>query len=99
MKHTSGPWSIRLDKPSDKYRMALVVTTASSARAKAINCTCSGDSYAADCANARLIAAAPDLVAALERAIIELQAMSGWDKLTPTMIQARAALKRAKEGA
>jgi hypothetical protein len=48
--------------------MALVVTSTTNAirRVQAIDCTGSGETYAEDCANARLIAAAPELLEALQ---------------------------------
>jgi hypothetical protein len=52
-------------------------------------------------ANARLIAAAPDLLAALEYAAAELESMNktlGWkDGEWPSVTQARAAIAKAKD--
>ena len=72
-KHTPGPWIARCDRHSASNRMALVITTASSAskRVQAIDCTGSAESYGGDCANARLIAAAPELLAACEAAMAD----------------------------
>ena len=72
-KFTPGPWTAILDKPTEKrYRMALVGTTAGNA---AIDCTRSGESFAQDCANARLVAAAPDLLNSLREAVAMLDAI------------------------
>lgn len=66
-KHTPGPWTAIVDKglsPDKGYRMALVATHAKGHRVTAIDCTRSGDSFEQDAANAHLIEAAPDLLAA-----------------------------------
>lgn len=82
MKHTQGPWTAHLEKPKKKkgiYNppMSLVVTNSNSERATAIDCTCSGASKEEDDANARLIAAAPELLHALECALGDIAQRSG----------------------
>lgn len=61
-KHTPGPW---LDESAGSD--AMVRTCANADRAMMIDCTRSGNTPTEDKSNARLIAAAPDLLAALER--------------------------------
>ncbi len=65
MSHTPGPWTLLVDhhRTDRRRRMALVSTP--NAR-MSIDCTDSGATYRDDCDNARLIAAAPDLLAALK---------------------------------
>lgn len=72
-KHTPGPWAVECDPirvgkryPSGLPRMALVITGDGKL---AIDCTGSGDGYKTDCANATLIAAAPELLEAAREAI------------------------------
>jgi hypothetical protein len=59
--HTPGPWIVQLDRSTKGKapRMALVVAGGRAA----IDCTGSGKDFNQDCANAKLIAAAPDLLA------------------------------------
>jgi hypothetical protein len=65
--HTPGPWHAVCDpeKTAKRKRMALVATHSGNPHDMAIDCTDSGKNYAEDCANARLIAAAPQLAEAL----------------------------------
>jgi hypothetical protein len=63
MNHTPGPWT---DESIGKD--AMVSTHAEADRAMMIDCTRSGCRIKEDQANARLIAAAPDLLEALNRA-------------------------------
>ncbi len=73
-KHTPGPWADVSDDPKARHesrRMALVST--SYAGGQAIDCTRSGKSFAEDCANARLVAASPDMLAALIACYSDLQ--------------------------
>lgn len=68
MKHTPGPWFDISDDAKGRPnmpRMAMVSTSYAGSR-QAIDCTGSGENYAQDCANARLIAAAPELLGALK---------------------------------
>lgn len=64
-KHTPGPWTALCD-PSTvrKNRMAMVAT--SHKEGMCIDVTTSGANYSEDMANARLIAAAPELLEALK---------------------------------
>ena len=51
--HTPGPWRAMVNKPKARQPMALVATLDGD---MSIDCTRSGQDYAEDCANARLIA-------------------------------------------
>lgn len=62
-KHTPGPWWVVADDPRDRNFAALVATSTAT---YSIDCTRSGADRHEDMANAHLIAAAPDLLAALE---------------------------------
>lgn len=73
MKPTPPPWTAQCDKAGKPGAMALVVTSAKGARCRAIDCTGSGETYAEDCANARLIATAPDMRKALHNIAFGLQ--------------------------
>jgi hypothetical protein len=88
--HTPGPWEAYIDG-----QISSVNTFAESDRAMLIDITRSGTSVKQDNANARLIAAAPDLLAALERlyAALSLDA-----DMVLACEQARAALAKAKGG-
>ena len=97
-KYTPGPWSAQCDRHSARNRMALVITTASSAskRVQAIDCTGSAESYGGDCANARLIAVAPELLKALEMLLQDYQcALSSSRQITNIVEDARAAIAKA----
>jgi len=65
---TPGPWTAILDKRKSQTPMALVTTGADHL---AIDCRKSGTNYTEDCANARLVAAAPDLLVALKTLLEE----------------------------
>jgi hypothetical protein len=86
--HTPGPW----EDLSDGH-WASVRTTHHAGHA--IDCNHSGKNAAEDCANARLIAAAPDLLAALKAA-------RDWDTLAadgisdPVLSQITAAIAKAE---
>lgn len=67
---TPGPWAAQCDKPKSKNPMALIITPGGRA---AIDATNSGSSYAEDCANARLVAAAPELYANTEHMLDRLE--------------------------
>ncbi len=60
MSHTPGKWNAICDPPKTKLSRMALVTTPSDGRA--IDATGSGNNYAEDCANARLISAAPELL-------------------------------------
>lgn len=68
-KHTAftpGPWRAECDLPGGILPMAMVATGAKGKKIRAIDVTDSGRDYLESCANARLIAAAPDLLEALK---------------------------------
>lgn len=95
-KHTPGPWEAILDEKQPRRRGGVVAGRMALVRAggdMCIDCTHSGNNYEEDAANARLIAAAPDLLAALESLLNALPSAT----THPAIQQARAALARAKE--
>lgn len=66
--HSPGPWKAATDhhRTNKRKRMALVATTNGR---MSIDCTESDETYAPDCANARLIAEAPAMAALLARLV------------------------------
>lgn len=68
MSHTPGPWTAILDHHRVHKRKRMAMVSTSHGRI-AIDATNSGATYADDCANARLIAAAPELLAALKQIV------------------------------
>lgn len=84
--HTPGPWRV-------EFRLNRLMVRAGEADVVAVAMPDEQDSKA----NARLIAAAPDLLAALEMFVDQYQG-SGQDEreLRPEMIAARAAIAKAK---
>lgn len=69
-KHTPGPWVAQIDKHIKRGRkplprMALVMVGGG----QAIDCTYSGVDFEESAANARLIAAAPEMLEALKAAL------------------------------
>ena len=91
-QHTKGPWSAQVDplQMSKRFgpRMALVSTNAGDGTV-CIDCTGSGTSFDESAANARLIAAAPALLEALELVLRGLDA--GTVKAQPIMDMDRTA--------
>ena len=89
-EHTSGPWEHSFDysiysrgRPEGDLKIARVAMTVD----------------ASDLANARLIAAAPDLLAALEEMTTEYHAVregQGWYYELESITKARAAIAKAK---
>ncbi len=81
--HTPGPWgaSDNTGKVMQSYSQPSVVHGTGEHRLKLI-CGCFGDIGGPDvaAANARLIAAAPDLLAALDKAIHMVHAKGGMDQ-------------------
>jgi hypothetical protein len=85
-KHTPGPWIYYADLPSDDPNWH-IVTTANKMRVLANVHIEPGNLM--DEANARLIAAAPDLLAALKNAVAQLERL-GSDGLSSGAIDALA---------
>lgn len=85
--HTPGPWNVSRLGPS------YIEQTGGSLVASAIETR--GDSYLA---NARLIAAAPELLAALDNlaGLIEDYILAGYDFNDDTTAQARSAIAKAR---
>jgi hypothetical protein len=102
--HTKGPWRDVSDHKRGRASsrpMALVSTT--HLTGVCIDCTGSGASFAEDCANAALIAAAPDLLEALRTVLDSMGALTKQHELENHMrpeeaAQVWAALAKA-EGA
>lgn len=65
--HTPGPWAAIVAKPSKKDQRGTAMVRAGGSMA--IECADSGDTFAESAANARLIAAAPDLLTQLRVAL------------------------------
>lgn len=98
-KHTPGPWTAicddnfkRVTKHDGHTRMALISTSATDERVIAIDCTSSGADYDEDCANAALIASAPEMYAALEDAIklLEHHVRPEWEQTKFRRVLAKA---------
>ena len=97
---TPGPWDAICDSPRapSRQRMALVATDVGT---RAADFTGSGKTYAADCANARLAADAPMLLAQRNELLAKLEELTGQcedcgyaENYTPS---ARALIARIKE--
>ena len=67
-KHTPGPWEALVEKKSKYFPKGSAMVRTGEGRL-AIDCNDSGDTKESSAANAYLIAAAPDLLAALEAAL------------------------------
>lgn len=87
-KHTPGPWTA--EEPPHRCGLPYVPVVATTMIARVYS-TCYGDDAQA-AANAQLIAAAPELLAALERVLADVPC----DGLDDWEIQARAAIAKAK---
>jgi len=99
--HTPGPWKV-----NRKYKMS--VETCADGQGVNLIAECSDPdgfrSAGEDQANAILIAAAPELLAALENAANVLAGIATGDlktigKDSPALVQARSAIAKAKGGA
>lgn len=92
--HTPGPWVFYADTPSTEPNWH-IVTTANRMRVLA-NVHIEPDN-AMDLANARLIAAAPDLLEACKAALaVATLAYRGVSAAEPLIEQLRAAIEKAK---
>lgn len=92
MKHTPGPWTVDDSVPDE----AVYVMCPSGTIANVGPCGTPDDE---DKANARLIAAAPDLLEALKNTLCYLEADSDDDTEREDYAQANAALAKAKREA
>lgn len=88
--HTPGPWTAKPWTYENGKRTVCTIQTDTDAIAQVLDLWCPDDRTAEKEANARLIAAAPDLLAAL-RAVIRVA-----DRATDEFDQARAALAKAE---
>lgn len=87
-KHTPGPWRYRQITALSVYAFYIIDGDASLVAEVAMQSE-------AEEANARLIAAAPELADALEAALDALSNRAGWPEEEPTLVRARAALHKA----
>lgn len=91
--HTPGPWK--------SYGENICAKLASDTRTEIVATTCGFQSTQSNIANAQLIAAAPELLAALENAANVLAGLATGDLKTiqrdsPALLQARKAIAKAK---
>jgi hypothetical protein len=91
MTHTKGPWS--LDGDLSAMNLDVVYGSGRIAMMECENDELSDDEVTA---NARLIAAAPDLLATLERICAAESRMSGNNPIAGLCDEARAAIAKAK---
>jgi hypothetical protein len=89
MKHTPGPWHVE----PDEYQWLVI----SDCNYRYVALVGDKDRFADDAANARLIAAAPDLLAACERALGWFEGDYGVNH--PETVELRAAIAKATGGA
>ena len=89
--HTPAPWSVEIDHSSNAPEFIRTHVDGEMYDLASVLCDETGNATA----NARLIAAAPELLAALEGL---LQYTGGWDETDPThpVVIARAAIAKAK---
>lgn len=67
-KHTPGPWAALITKPKKRKQPSPGTVLVAAGGSLAIDCTSSGDTFEEGEANARLIAAAPEMLEALKMA-------------------------------
>ena len=92
-KHTPGPWVIRT---AATYRSQVEAIDHKGRADVVARITTPRNGAGASDANARLIAAAPDLLAALDAALAYL-VMAGTDHAEPTRDAIRAAIAKARQ--
>jgi hypothetical protein len=98
MSHTPTPWVAVTDTNTDPHTALVVTNAADKDRAMAIDCDRSGDDAEQDIANARLIAAAPDLLEACKMLDASCVLGGGVDltKVSDAYMLARAAIRKAE---
>ncbi len=112
MPHTPAPWHIDLESPftlGGDSRSVDALTPDGTMVTREIACLLfdtdewpDGEGWLEDCANARLIAAAPDLLAALEQIVKDLESVNERDPVPDEINEdshwaaARAAIAKAK---
>mgnify|MGYP001260829464 CR=1 FL=1 len=93
-KHTPGPWTVRRSMPEDGYDCWFISACPLPNREVDIGDVAGGYPHEQKEANARLIAAAPELLAALSAMLTHMgMDEDEWNK--PTYDQARAAIAKA----
>ena len=96
-KHTPGPWMVYVpERGQDGHPHNLSIGAETETRATYVASVPGGAHYDWAQANARLIAAAPDLLAALKDALKDLSALSHWDTASACAMKARAAIEKAE---
>lgn len=95
-KHTPGPWRVEVDTgPEAAWERKW--PTIHAEKYEVVGCEGLYGDYETDMANARLIAAAPDLLDALVQFVDEFEGCYADGE--PAMIKARAAIAKATGGA
>ncbi len=95
-KHTPGPWRVEVDTdPEASWERKW--PTINAEKYEVVGCEGFYGDYETDMANARLIAAAPDLLDALVQFVDEFEGCYADGE--PAMIKARAAIAKATGGA
>lgn len=93
-RHTPGPWKIGTPGPNGCYTVG---TQGGLMTAMIAHSICEPDQVDTANANARLIAAAPELLEALEE-IVAAADGDGWNQLDASFSKARAAISKATGG-
>jgi 2-oxo-4-hydroxy-4-carboxy--5-ureidoimidazoline (OHCU) decarboxylase len=93
-KHTPGPWSAMVIGRNNMDRGTVMVAT-TYRDGMAIDCFNSGSTFAESAANAHLIAAAPELLEALQRLLNEAHPNQQYVNGHPAAEAARAAIAKA----
>lgn len=95
---TPGPWRLMIDDPEQRFEIAHESEVSEPGCIAWVFAADADDMYGEAMANARLIAAAPDLLAAL--IALEGDCWCPWDRIvdhhTAPCIQARAAIAKAR---
>jgi hypothetical protein len=95
-KHTPGPWVALCDDGRKKRRPTAMVAAQDSSMRLSIDCYASGLDHEQSMANARLIAAAPELYAACAEFVRKVEC--GQAQSTESYAQMKAALAKADGG-
>jgi hypothetical protein len=94
--HTPGPWQAIIPSKRQKTDVTAMVATTAGPGSMAIDCTKSGTTRDEDAANARLIAAAPELLAALKDCFAYCERDMDGDEDSTLLKMASAAIAKAE---